>query len=271
MVTEYPSLADVLPYHGFLGPGRVDLRDEGILQGYWLRGPSPDISDDADLLKCSEQLGRAPVHFRKGDSIQIVYDKRPAPKPPELQYSHPATAMVMAEMLDHFTAEEHWITPTRLYLTHQYEKPLKSAVRAFMLGGCGPQRLNRHDLLQQDAVGRFQAFEDAIKKAITLNRMSNLDMFRDLLHCVTYRDLPAPPLEPQVRLNHVLKIFKSFFGWDKSDDQDAKKQIKDLNDAIAESQDGTPFGTVSCVAIVRDEDPDQADLRAHNLYSSPMG
>jgi type IV secretory pathway VirB4 component len=144
MVTEYPPLADVLPYRGFLGPGRVDLRDEGILQGFWLRGPSPAISDDADLLKRSEQLGRAPVHFRNGDSIQIAYDKRPAPKPPELQYSHPAAALVMAEMGDRFTAEEHWIIPTWLCLTHQYEKLLKSAVRAFMLGGRGPQRLNRH-------------------------------------------------------------------------------------------------------------------------------
>jgi type IV secretory pathway VirB4 component len=34
---------------------------------------------------------------------------------------------------------------------------------------------------------------------------------------------------------------------------------------IAESQDGTPFGTISTVAIVRDKDADQADLRAHNL------
>jgi hypothetical protein len=34
--------------------------------------------------------------------------------------------------------------------------------------------------------------------------MSNADMFRDLLHCVTYRDLPAPLPELHVRLNHVL-------------------------------------------------------------------
>jgi type IV secretion system protein TrbE len=344
MVTEYPPLADVLPYRTFIGPGLIDLRDEGILKGFWLQGASPDISDDADLLKRSELLGRAPVHCRAGDSIQIVYDKRPAPKPPELRYSHPAAAMVMAEMRERFTDEEHWIAPTRLYLTHQYEKPLKSAVRAFMLGGNGPQRLSHHDLLQQDAIGRFQAFEDAIKKAVTLNRMSNVDMFRDLLHCVTYRDIAAPLPEPHVRLNHVLacdwqvngerpimgewhlrpivisaypnitlpqllaplleyrgyltlsirfrcldpfeaqkqledeksfwlqsklgnfaKLLKSFFGWDKSDDQDARKQIQDLNDAIAESQAGTPFGTVSCVAIVRDKDPDQADLRTHNL------
>jgi len=112
MVTEYPPLADILPYRSFVGPGRVDLRDEGVLQGYWLRGPSPDISDDADLLKRSEQLGVAPARFRAGDSIQIIYDKRPAPMPPELRYSHPAAAMVMAEMRERFSAEQHWIMAT---------------------------------------------------------------------------------------------------------------------------------------------------------------
>ena len=72
---DYPPLADILPYRCPIGPGQLDLRDEGALQCYWLRGPSPDISDAADLLKKSEQLGKAPMHFCTGDSIQIVYDR----------------------------------------------------------------------------------------------------------------------------------------------------------------------------------------------------
>ena len=341
---DYPALADMLPYRCFIGPGLVDLRDDGILQGYWLSGPSPDISDDADLLKRSERLGKAPSHFHTGDAIQILYDRRPAPKPPDLQYSHPAAALVMAEMRERFAAEEHWITPTRLYLSHQFERPLKSAVRAFLLGGSGPQRLNNHDLLRQNASGRFEAFHDAVKGAVHLHRMSNVDMFRDILHHVTYRDLAAPLPEPHVRLNHViacdwqvngqkpiigewhlrpivisvypnetlpqmlapllehqgyltlsirfrclgafdaqkkleedkafwpqsalgnfLTLLKSFFGWDKNDSQDAAKQIQDINDAIAESRGGAPFGTISAVAVVRDKDPHQADMRTHNL------
>jgi len=344
MVNEYPPLADVLPYRCAIGPGRLDLRDEGALQCYWLRGPSPDISDDADLLRRSEQLGKAPMHFRTGDSIQIVYDRQPAPTPTERHYSHPAAAIVMAEMRERFAAEEHWITPTQLYLSHQYERPIKSSVRAFMLGGSGPQRLSSRDLQRENAFGRFQAFEDAVKNAVHLHRMSNTDMFRSILHAVTYRDSTALEPEPHVRWNHVIacdwqingekpmmgewhlrpivisaypnrllpqllspllehrgyltlsirfrclsafdaqkqleqekafwpqsalgnfaKIFKSFFGWDKSDDQDARKQIQDLNDAIAASQDGTPFGTISTIVIVRDKDPDQADLRTHHL------
>jgi type IV secretory pathway VirB4 component len=213
-----------------------------------------------------------------------------------------------------------------------------------MLGGNGPQRLSHRDLQREDAFGRFQSFEDAVRHAVTLKRMSNVDMFRSILHHVTYRDLAAPLPEPHVRWNHIIacdwqvngerpmmgewhlrpivitvypnqllpqllapllehrgyltlsirfrclspfeaqkrledeksfwaqsglgnftKLLKSFFGWDKADDQDSRKQIQDINDAIAASQDGAPFGTVSTIAIVRDKDPDEADRRAHHL------
>lgn len=340
-----PLLADALPYRQPIGHGVVDLRDDGVLAGYWLRGPSPDVSDDLDLLHRSERLGAAPGHLRTGDSIQIVYDRRPAPTPPDLNYSHPAAALVMAELRERFAAEEHWITPTRLYLSHQFEAPIKSTARAFLLSGSGPTRLAQHDLLKQSAIGRFHAFVEAVdKKAAYLHRMSNVDMVRDLLHCTTYRDQPIPLPEPHVRLNHVLacdwqingedpmmgdwhlrpivintypnptlpqmlapllehrgyltvsirfrcfsgfdtqkkledemafwpqsalgsflNIFKSFLGWGKDDSQDATNQLADLNDAITAARAGTPFGTISVVAVVRDKDRRQVEERASHL------
>jgi type IV secretion system protein VirB4 len=339
-------LADAIPYRQFLPDhdGVVDERDDGILKGFWLIGPSPDSCDKAKLLATAEQLGKSPVHLRTGDAIQVVFDRQPAPLPPDLHYAQPAAAMVMAEMRERFAAQEHWITPTRLYLSHQFEKPMKKTAQAILLGGNGPQHLSNHNLLREHALGRFQGLQDSIKGAVGLIPMSNVEMFRDLLHLITYHDHPAALPEPHVRLNKVLacewqingeypiingwhlrplvitqypsdtlpqtlsvllqhaghltlsiryrclspydaqkkfekekpfwsqtaigdfiEIIKSFFGAKKETSQHAYDQIAEIQEAINASKDGTSFGTVSCVAIVRDRDPDEADARVHNL------
>jgi type IV secretion system protein TrbE len=343
-------LADALPYRQFL-PGHqgvVDERDEGIVKGYWLIGPSPDSCDADNLLAKSEQLGASPVHLRTGDAIQVVFDRRPAPLPPDLHYERRAAALVMAEMRERFAAEEHWITPTRLYLSHQFETPVKNTLRATLdrlaRANSGPERLDNHGLLREHALGRFQALEDSAKGAADLIPMSNVEMFRDLLHLVTYNDYPAALPEPHVRLNKVLAcewqvngfypeingwhlrpivitqypsqtlpqmlsillqhpgyltlsiryrclspydaqkklekekpfwsqtaignfiaIIKSFFGAKKENAEHARDQIAEIQEAINASKDGTSFGTVSCVAIVRDRDPAEADVCVHNL------
>ena len=182
----------------------MDLRDEGILKGLWLVGPSPDIAGDAELLGRSEQAAKSVIHLRTGDAIQIVYSRRPATPPPALNYAHPAAAIVMAEMREKFVREEHWVTLTRGYLSHQYERPLKNTIRAMMSGGSEPQRLNNHDLLCQQALGRFQSMQDGLTNIVGLQPMTSLETFRSLLYHVTYRDLPAPLPEPHVRLNRVI-------------------------------------------------------------------
>ncbi len=344
------TLAAAVPYRQFIKEGVADLRDDGILKGYWLIGPSPDSCDEANLLARAEQLGKSPVHFRTGDAIQVVFDRQPAPLPPDLHYARPAAALVMAEIRERFAAEEHWITPTRLYLSHQFEKPIKNTVRAILLGGNEPKHLSNHDLLRAHALGRFQAFEDAVKGAVGLGPMSNVDMFRDLLHLVTYHDYPAALPEPHVRLNKVIacewqvnglypeingwhlrpivitaypsetlpqtlsillqhpgyltlsiryrclspydaqkklekekpfwsqtaigdfiEIIKSFFGAKKEASQHAYDQIAEIQAAINASKDGTSFGTVGCVVIVRDRDPQEADYRMHNLIGLLQG
>ncbi len=78
------TLAAAVPYRQFIKEGVADLRDDGILKGYWLIGPSPDSCDEANLLARAEQLGKSPVHFRTGDAIQVVFDRQPAPLPPDL-------------------------------------------------------------------------------------------------------------------------------------------------------------------------------------------
>src|SRR5262249_17841063 len=199
-------LADALPYRQFLRDhqGVVDLRDDGIVAGYWLIGPSPDSCDTDNLFAKTEQLGKSPVHLRTGDAIQIVFDRQPAPMPPDLHYARRAAAMVMAEMRKRFAAEEHWVTPTRLYLSHQFEKPMKNTARAILLGGNGPKHLSNNNLLREHALGRFQAFKDSVKGAAKFIPMSNVEMFRNLLHLVTYHDYPAALPAPHVRLNKVL-------------------------------------------------------------------
>lgn len=136
--------------------------------------------------------------------VQVIYHRLPAPEPPEREFPSRAAALVDAERRAQFEAESHWITPTRLYLTHQFEPPIKSWLRAAMLASNGPQRQARHELLREYALNRFAAFEDAAAGAVSLTRLSPLETFRDLLMEVTCHDYPAALPEPHVRLNEVI-------------------------------------------------------------------
>jgi type IV secretion system protein TrbE len=349
-IEKYPPLSDVLPWRSFLPDGVVDLRGDGVLKGYWLVGPSPDSNDGQALHDITEQLGKSPSHLRTGDAIQIVFNHAPAPPPPALEYAHPAAALVMAEMRERFAAEEHWTTSSALFLSHQFERPITNLIAGYLRAAVEPRHLSNHELLREYALGRFRAFEDAVKSTIGLHAMTDEDRYRSLLHAVTYHDYAAALPEPDVPLNQALAcewqvnglypqingwhlrpivitaypnlslpqalavlleqpghltisiryrclspydaqkaldaekpfwkqtvvgdladIFKGFFGGQKDAGQDAYNQIADINEAIADAQSGTPFGTVSCVVVVRDRDPELADFRAHNYVGLLQG
>ena len=143
--------------------------------------------------------------------LHCVYHRLPAPEPVEREFPSPAAALVDAEHRAQFAAEDHWITRTRLYLTHQYEPPTRSALRAALFAASGPQRQARHELLREYALQRFAAFEDAAASGVALTRLSSVEMFRDLLMCVTYHDYPALLPTPDVRLNEVIGC-ERFYG-----------------------------------------------------------
>ena len=202
------SLPSILPWRGFFPDGAVDLRGNGVMVGYNLTGPSPESSTLADIASCSRQLADALLHLGTGDMVQVLYHRLPAIEPPERHFACRAAALVDAERRAQFAAENHWITLTRLYLTHQFENPLKSWLRAAMLASNGPQRQARNDLLREYALSRFSAFEDAAASAVSLSRLSPLETFRDLIMTVTchdtYHEFPAAMPEPHVRLNEVI-------------------------------------------------------------------
>jgi hypothetical protein len=136
--------------------------------------------------------------------VQVIYHREPAPEPPERQIVNRAAALVDQERRAQFTAENHWLTPTRLYLSHQFDPPVRSLLKAALFATNGPQRQTRNELLREYALNRFAAFEDAAASAVTLTRLSPAEMFRDLLMCITYHDYPAALPDPQVRLNDVI-------------------------------------------------------------------
>jgi len=79
------------------------------------------------------------------------------------------------------------------------------------------------------------------------------------------------PFWNQTVIGDFIEIIKSFFGAKKETSQHAYEQIAEIQAAINASKDGTSFGTVNCVAIVRDRHPQEADYRAHNLMGTLHG
>jgi type IV secretion system protein TrbE len=73
------------------------------------------------------------------------------------------------------------------------------------------------------------------------------------------------PFWRQTVLGSFVDLFKGFFGGEKGATEDAIEQIRDISSAVAASKMGASFGTVSCIAIVRDRSSEEADYRAHHL------
>jgi type IV secretion system protein TrbE len=197
------SLPSRLAWRSFLPDGAIDLRGNGLSIAYELRGLSPESSTLADIAACARQLAGALLHLGTNDMIQVVYHRQPAPEPPERKFPCSAAALVDAERRAQFANESHWLTSTRLYLTHQFEPPVRSWLRTVMHASNAPQRQERNELLREYALSRFAAFEDAAPSTL-LTRLPPLETFRDLLMAVTYHDYPAALPDPHVRLNEVI-------------------------------------------------------------------
>src|SRR5690348_14921952 len=164
------SLPAILAYRGFLPDmeGVLDLRGNGITVAYDVIGPSPEVSDLPNLASRSRQLAGAMVHLGTGDMLQVIWNRQPAPAPPARQFPCRAAALVEAERHAQFAAENHWLTPTRLFLTHAFDPPVRSWFKAMAFAATGPQRQTRHELLREYALNRFAAFEDAAAGAVGL-------------------------------------------------------------------------------------------------------
>jgi type IV secretory pathway VirB4 component len=198
------SLPAILPYRSFLDDAVIDDRGNGITVAYELIGHPPESASMVDLASYSRQLAGAFVHLGTGDIVQIIYHRKPAPAPPERQFSHRAAALVDAERRAQFAAENIWLTPAHLYLTHAFDPPARGYVKSLLFAADGPQRQTRNDLLWEYALNRFAAFEDAAAGAVHLRRLSAVETFRDLLQTVVYHDYPAALPEPHVRLNDII-------------------------------------------------------------------
>ena len=172
--------------------------------GYNFTGPSPEISDAAELHERSRQFAAALVHLGTGDTLHAIYHRLPAPLPHQHTFSSRAAALVEAERRAQFVNEDHWLTPTRLYLSHQHETVARTILEAVLNASDMPERQARNELAREYALQRFAAFEDAASAAVGLQQMSNEELFRDLLMNVTYAEYPAALPDPDVRLNQVI-------------------------------------------------------------------
>jgi type IV secretory pathway VirB4 component len=81
----------------------------------------------------------------------------------------------------------------------------------------------------------------------------------------------------QSMVGSIANIAKGWLGINDDSHQDSLNQLDDIDDAMADAASGTPFGRVTITAIIRDRDPDLADMMAntlieacHNCPAGPM-
>jgi hypothetical protein len=162
------SLASEIPIRSLLDNGLADLRGMGVMVGYNFYGPSPDINDLADIYDRANQVASGIVHLGTGDTLQFIAHKMPAPEPPRHTFRHRAAALVDAERRAQYEAEQHSITPCRLYASHHFGSRARTWFEA-MLGTAYVQPHKRqHELATEYALQRFAAFEDTVAGAVVL-------------------------------------------------------------------------------------------------------
>jgi type IV secretion system protein VirB4 len=205
-------LSEVIPYRSFVDEGFIDLRGDGIATGFDMSGPSPEVDDGFSLTNRVRQFAAALLHLGTRDSVHILFHRTPAPMPPPREFQHRAAAMVDEQRRAQFAAENYWINTSHLYLSHHYEQPFTAMFRAALLTTQGPERQSQQALLQEYAIRRFASFQDTAETAVGLRRLRNVEMFRDLIHTVTYRDFAAMMPEPHVRLNQIIALDRQIGG-----------------------------------------------------------
>jgi type IV secretion system protein VirB4 len=178
-------LSRLLPWRRFIKPGVLDLRGGGICTGFDLIGPSPEVSDAADLSNRVYQQARALVHLGTGDTIYDIFSRLPAPKAPDREFRHPAAEMVYRELQEQYDRQEHWYTRARRYLSHHYAAPITSIIQALTLAAEGPRRQTRLETLQEHVYKRWASFEDTTHAAVQLRPLTNQEIFDDLVYYVT--------------------------------------------------------------------------------------
>jgi len=336
-------LPEVIPYRSFRD-GTTDLRGNGLMVGYELVGPSPETHSEAQIFAQAEQFASALRHLGTGDALHMVTHRVPAQAPEPATFASLAARLVDDERRAAFAAEGHWLTLSRLYLSHRFEKPAKSMFQSILLSASGPQRMERHELLRNHALARFTAFEDAAASGLRLRKLTDAEMFADLIFTVLGHEHQVLLPDASVRLNEVIgaehfvggqapqiagwhlrpvcitaypsstapqmlavllkrpgrmtisarfrcydgydqqamlkterqhwhkeilgglwKVFKQWIGHNATKDADSAAQLANIDAAIAACSAGLTFGHATVTALVRDRDPERADMRAHDL------
>jgi type IV secretion system protein TrbE len=196
-------LSDIIAYRRPIQDGVLDLASNGLLMGMHLVGPPPETSDDDDLANCVQLLGRGIGLLNTRDTIQVVFHRLEAPEPPRLTFEHQAAQAVHDELRALWKSQEHWTVLGRLYLSHTFEPPVKSMVKALLLAS-DPSRKGKQAILRDQAIKRFTSFSKAVSGAIHLSPMTNEELFRDLLLSVTYHTFEAQLPEARVPWNKVI-------------------------------------------------------------------
>jgi type IV secretion system protein TrbE len=342
------ALPDVLPYGSFIADGVCEMRGLGIMVGCQMIGLSPEADPPDDVVAARDQLSRAMVHLTAGDMIQFVQHRDPAPVPKVNESPYHAVNLFHQELLEQFEAQNYWLTPCELYLTHQYETVAKGWAQALLVARQADKQQIREEVLADYALQRFDAYQNSANTGVKLRRMNSEEMFRSLLRCVTYHDYPALLPDSRAPLNEIIgaerlgggyvPFINGFYlrpivitlyptetlpqtlatlqmdsgrltisarfictdhhefekaldqkrkAWNRTDfrgwwatiksciaqkkiepTQDVVEQLTELDEIAAEASRGQTYGWCTATIIVRDEDPNRAEMRVRAILNA---
>ncbi len=206
------SLGAVVPYGAIDAAGDIDLRGQGIMRSYGMRGFSPEGTAKEEVAAVATRLAAGMSQLGTGDMIHVIGHRLPATAYPEREFPTRAAWLIDAEHRAQFTTNHYWRTQLSLYLTHQYESALAGGVKAKLFASGQASTRPREELMQAQTRQLWASFEDAVADTLGLYRRTPQAIVRDLALMVTGKDYAPLVPAPGVRLNEVISSERWYGG-----------------------------------------------------------
>jgi len=108
------SLGAVVPYGAIDAAGDIDLRGQGIMRSYGMRGFSPEGTAKEEVAAAATRLAAGMSQLGTGDMIHVIGHRLPATAYPEREFPTRAAWLIDAEHRAQFTTNHYWRTQLTL-------------------------------------------------------------------------------------------------------------------------------------------------------------
>jgi type IV secretion system protein TrbE len=198
--------AEIIPYAQLMDhdDGLTRLRGGGTMIGFKIRGPGHETTSAAEVLAACERYTSSLTHFGTGDFVHLICHRIPATKYPDREISNHAARLIDDERARQFEAARYFRNLLRFYISNEDESTIANQLKALFFASTSHQMRGSRELQMRRFLQRVEKWEDVIGSVFKPQRMTTVEVFRDLILCVNGTDYEAALPRPGTPLHHII-------------------------------------------------------------------